>query len=327
VSVRRRVAVVVGLAALVAAGALVAVLVLRDDGSNAALDRAQPIEARVVVSPRVVLFGDTVTARVQVALDRARIDPDSLRVETEFTPWQLVRAPQQIRRDGARATYLESVYVLRCLGPPCVPTRASSSREFQAAKLSYAEVGGGRTSTEVRWPVLVVNTRLVSDDFGRRDEYGTAWRADLATLPPVSYRVPPALLLSLLLAGAAVLLLAGGTLAYAALPRREEAAPPPEPPAPPPPLDLTPLERALALLEEPTAIDGAAERRRALEFVAEHFDEQDRSLAASARSLAWRSGKPAPADSVGLAARVREHLAQEAADEERAREEDDATQA
>jgi hypothetical protein len=324
VSRRRRLAVVVGLVALVAAGALVAVLALRDDEPNSALDRAQAIEARVVVSPRVVLFGDTVTARVQVALDRARVDPDSLRVETEFTPWQLVREPQRIRRDGDRATYVETIYVLRCLGPPCVPTRASSSREFQAVKLSYAQAGGGRRSTEVRWPVLVVNTRLVSDDFGRRDEYGTAWRADLATLPPVSYRVPPALLLVLLLAAAALLLLGGGRLAYAVLPHREEA-PPPEPPALPPPRDLRPLDRALELLEQPSPVDGTAERRRALEFVAEHFDEQDRSLAASARALAWRSGQPAPADSVGLAARVREHLEQETENEEA--EEDDATEA
>lgn len=319
-SVRRRLA-VAGLAALAAAGALVAVLALRDDSSTEALDRASALEARVVVSPRVVLFGDTVTARVQVALDRARVDPDSLRVETSFTPWQLVRAPQRIRRDGDRATYVETVYVLRCLGPPCVPSRASSSREFQAVKLSYAQVGGGRESTEVRWPVLVVNTRLVSDDFGRNDEYGTAWRADLATLPAVSYRLPPALLLALLLAGALLLLLGGGRLAYAAFPRQEEPLPPEPPPAPPPP-DLTPLERALALLEEPSPLDGAAERRRALEFVAEHFDDRDRSLSASARALAWRSGQPAPAESVGLAARAREHLDQEAENEE-----DDATQA
>jgi hypothetical protein len=314
-----------GLVALSALLALVAVVALRDDGSSTvALDRAQALEARVVVSPRVVLFGDTVTARVQVALDRARIDPASLRVETSFTPWQFVRTPQRIRRDGARATYIETVYVLRCLGPPCVPTRASSSREFQAVKLSYEHVGGGRGSTEVRWPVLVVNTRLVSDDFGRRDEYGTAWRADLATLPVVSYRLSPALLLALLLAGAAVLLVGGGRLAYSAIANSEEPLPP-EPPAPPPPPDLTPLERALALLEEPGPLDGAAERRRALEFVAEHFDERDRSLAASARALAWRSGKPAPAESVGLAARVREHLDQETASDHV--EEDDATQA
>jgi hypothetical protein len=324
VSARRRLVVGV-LAALVAAGALVAVLALRDDSSSTeALNRAPAIEARVVVSPRVVLFGDTITARVQVALDRARVDPASLRVETSFTPWQFVRAPRRIRRDGARATYVETVYVLRCLGPPCVPTRASSSREFEAVRLSYARPDGGRASTEVRWPVLVVNTRLVSDDFGRRDEYGTAWRADLATLPAVSYRLPPALLIALLLAGAAALLLGGGALAYAVLPRSEQA-PFPEPPAPSPPPDLTPLERALALLEEPSPLDGAAERRRALEFVAEHFDDQDRSLAASARALAWRSGQPAPAESVGLAARVREHLEQEAENDET--EEGDATQA
>ena len=306
---------------------LVAVLALRDDGSSTeALDRAQALEARVVVSPRVVLFGDTVTARVQVALDRARIDPDSLRVETAFAPWQLVRAPQRIRRDGDRATYVETVYVIRCLGPAVRPdARVVVARVPGRQALVRRRSAADATSTEVRWPVLVVNTRLVSDDFGRRDEYGTAWRADLATLPAVSYRLPPALLLALLLGGAAVLLVGGGRLAYSAFPRREEL-PPPEPPAPPPPPDLTPLERALALLEEPSPLDGAAERRRALEFVAEHFDERDRSLAASARALAWRSGKPAPAESVGLAARAREHLDRETASEE-VEEEDDATQA
>jgi hypothetical protein len=315
---------IVAALALVAVGALVAVLVLRDDGSSTeALDRGQALEARVVVSPRVVLFGDTVTARVQVALDRARIDPDSLRVVAKFAPWQLVRAPQRIRREGDRATYVETVYVIRCLGPSCVPTRASSSREFGAVKLTYTRLGGGQQSTEVRWPVLVVNTRLVSDDFGRRDEYGTAWRADLATLPPASYRMSPLLLIALLLGGATVLLVGGGRLAYAAFPRKEEL-PPPEPPAPPPPPDLTPLERALALLEEPSPVDGAAERRRALEFIAEHFDESDRSLAASARDLAWRSDRPAPSESVELAARAREHLVEETPEEEG---EDDATQA
>ena len=49
----------------------------------------------------------------------------------------------------------------------------------------------------------------------------------------------------------------GGRLAYSAFPQ-QEAPPPPEPPAPPPPPDLTPLERALALLEEPSPVDGAA---------------------------------------------------------------------
>ena len=304
---------VVAVVALVALGGLAAVLVLRDDDSSTeALDRAQPLEARVVVSPRVVLFGDTVTARVQVALDRARIDPDSLRVDAEFTPWQLVRAPQRIRRDGARATYVETVYVIRCLGSPCVPLRASSSREFEAVKLTYSRVGGGQESTEVRWPVLVVNTRLVSDDFGRNDEYGTAWRADLATLPAgvVPHIARAAARAAPRRRGAAPR--RRGPARVLGVPAAEEA-PPPEPPAPPPPPDLTPLERALALLEEPSPVDGAAERRRALEFVAEHFDDHDRSLAASARALAWRSGQPAPGESVGLAARAREHLEREAA--------------
>ena len=64
-------------------------------------------------------------------------------METAFAPWQLVRAPQRIRRDADRATYVETVYVIRCLGPSCVPARSSSSREFQAVELPYDERRAG----------------------------------------------------------------------------------------------------------------------------------------------------------------------------------------
>jgi hypothetical protein len=307
VTAARRRTVGVALVALVAVAVLVVALTTRDEEPAA---DAPPVVARVVVSPRVALFGDTVTARVEVALDRARANPDSLRVTAVFEPWTHVRPPVRTRRDGERTTYVENLYTLRCLAVDCVPDGRPLELEFRRARVAYADPDGVDHVFLVRWPVLVVNTRLVGDDFGRDDEYGTPWRADLRSLPAVSYRAPPGLLLVVLLGGAVALALGGAALAYAALPRpRVELPPEPEPELPPP--DLTPLERALALLEAPNPVDGAAGRRRALELVADELHERDASLASSVRTLAWAAGKPAAAQARSLAERVRAMLDEE----------------
>jgi hypothetical protein len=218
----------------------------------------------------------------------------------------------QTRRDGERTTYVENVYALRCVAIDCVPEGRPAELEFRRARVQYADPDGVEHTFLVRWPVLVVNSRLVADDFGRDDEFGTPWRADLRSLPAVSYRVSPGLLQALLLAGALALALGGAALASAALPKPRVELPPVPEPEPPPP-DLTPLERALALLEAPNPVDGAAGRRRALELVADELHERDASLASSVRTLAWAAGKPAAAQARSLAERVRTMLEEEGA--------------
>ena len=299
----------IALVALVGAVVLAVMLATRDDETAA---DAPPVAARVIVSPRVALFGDTITARVEVALDRARANPDSLRITAVFEPWSHVSPPVQTRRDGERTTYVENRYTLRCVAIDCVPDGRPAELEFRRARVQYADPDGVDHTFLVRWPVVVMNTRLVGDDFGRDDEYGTPWRADLRTLPPASYRLPSGLLLALLLCGALALAVGGGALAYAALPKPQVELPPEPEPEPPPP-DLTPLERALALLEAPNPVDGAAGRRRALELVADELHERDASLASSVRTLAWAAGKPAAAQARSLAERVRGMLEEERA--------------
>ncbi len=255
----------------------------------------------------MVLFGDTVTARVGVAIDRTRVDPASLRIATNFAPWSPVGAPRSTRRDGETTSYLETTYVLRCLALACVPRRTAATREFEPVGISYTRRGGGQGSLSERWPVLVTNSRIVVDDLDRDDELGEPWRADVVSVPAASYRSSPSLILFLLLAGAGVLAIAGAALAYRALPRRRTPLPAPVVPE----RELTPLERALALLDDHLPGD---ERRRTLERVAQLLEEQNGELAGAARTLAWSNGLPAPEETGEFADRVRSAVVDGSAD-------------
>lgn len=290
------------LAGLALAGVLAVV------GAARAAEPLPAIEARGVLTPRIALFGDTITARIEVTLDRNRVDPDSVRISADFSPWVPVEDPEQTRRDGETTTYLQTSFVLRCATDPCVPRTQTAQLEFDPARVTHS----GSASIEVRWPVLVVHSRIVSADFQRRDANATPWQADVMSLPAVSYRVSPRLLLALLYAGGGLLALGGILLAYTALPRRAPA-PPPEPEEPPPPA-LTPLEQALALLEDPARANGSADQRRALELVAEELDARDAQLAQRARTLAWSQEAPAVGETSGLAARARAAFEEEESD-------------
>ncbi len=177
------------------------------------------------------------------------------------------------------------------------------------ARVTYALRGGGTRTTTARWPVLVTHTRIVPDDFDEPDEIAIPWRMDVVTLPAVSYRVAPSILLAALLGVAALLALAGGVFLYRALPRRAPAQPVRVEERPEPP--LTPLERALALLEDAERADGSADRRRALRLVADALHERDAELARAARALAWSVETPEVGATSGLAGRMRDVLARD----------------
>ncbi|MGH3134304.1 MAG: hypothetical protein ACRDNY_11290 [Gaiellaceae bacterium] len=296
--------------------------VLQDPGLD-----SPPIDVRGVLTPRIVLFGDTLTARVDVIVDRTRIDPESVRIATTFSPWAVVGPPERVRRDAGSTTYVRTTYVLRCLTSPCVPAGQVAPLEFSAARVSFAGAGAGegaaRDSLPVEWPVLTVFSRFASAGFEGAQSTATPWRADLLTTPAVSYRVTPGLALGLLLATGGLLALGGLVLAYVAWPRREPA-PPPEPEAPPAP-QLTPLELALELLEDSARPDGAEDRRRALELVAEALEERGEAddLVRWAKVLAWSEEAPAVDETSGVAARVRSLVEDDEDDEDEAKEGDD----
>jgi hypothetical protein len=300
--------ILVALAVLVGAGiALVA-------GGNDAeapprADDAAPIAAVAAISPRIALFGDTVSARIDTTVDNEQLDPALVRVKSSFGDWSRVGDPTVKRQDSGSTTYLRTTFLLRCLIPLCVPTNGTSRIDFKPAKVSYeAPVGEGteRLVIDADWPVLVVHSRLDASDLTERDPLAAPWRADLTSLPEVTYRIRPGLLTGLLLAGGVLFVLAGALLGYRALPRRREPAPPPPPPPKP---VLSPLEQALILLEAQRGEDGVEERRRALELVADELAGwKDPKLERTARALAWSEDAPAEADARALAATVRTHV-------------------
>src|SRR5262249_27651447 len=72
---------------------------------------------------RVILFGDSLIARFDVAVDRRRINPDLVRLETSFVPFTPL-AGGRSRRDNGSLTELRYVYTLGCDTAVCLPSMA-----------------------------------------------------------------------------------------------------------------------------------------------------------------------------------------------------------
>lgn len=305
--------------------ALVVVLIAGRGGGS---EQAEPargssrIEARATLNPRSVLFGDTVRAIVDVTFDRRRVDPGSVRVSADFAPWRLVERPIQVRGDSGNATHLRTVFVLRCLTSPCAPSGQLVAVEFPSAKVAYAGRDGeaARDAIELVWPRLGVYSRSSTSILEARGS-AIPWRADLLSMPAASYRVSPTVALVLLLAGSALFAAGAVVLVYLAWPRRTPP-PPPEPELPPEP-KLSPLEQALALLEDTMRTNGVADRRRALELVAEVLEVHEDDLAEVARTLAWSEAAPRVEQTKDLASLVRAALEEDEQDEPGEEDEED----
>jgi hypothetical protein len=298
------------LAVLALAAALVAAFVAvgrGDDAQPAPSAVDGPIVVATSLSPRLAAFGDTLTARLDVTVDRSEVDPDLVKVQSTFKPWKLVGEPTRERADVGSVTYLRTTYVLRCLIALCVPADETARYDFRRARVTYdppSGEGGEALTVDTFWPALFVTSRLDAASFSERDPLSAPWRADVLALPSVTYRIRPALLVVLLGLGGIVLLGVASVLGYRALPARRE--PPPPPPPPPPPV-LSALEQALRLLETPPVENGVADRRRALELVADEIAAWgDRRLEGRARALAWSPETPALEATRTLAATVRE---------------------
>lgn len=319
----RRVVAGLLLAAAAAAGAVAIVLEADGGGGGRSSSIAPlapgPVGATATLSPRSLFFGDTLTAHVDVEVDRRRAIPGSVRIKGEFAPWSLVGVPVRIRRDAGGTTVIRMTYVLRCVISPCIPPRETAPLEFNQARVTYRlQKGKAEGAVEARWPVLVVHSRIVRSDFDQQASLTSPWKADLVSLPAPSYRVSPGTLRGIALGVGALFALAGVALGFLAIPDRAPAPEPePEPLAESEP-SLPPLEHALVLLEADARANGAADQRRALELVAEEMEARgDARLALKARGMAWSEDVPIVSDTRGLAANVRAALA---ADEEEAEE-------
>ena len=196
---RRRLIAVAGLAAACVV-ALVLVAMLGGGGDDAPAPR-DDVAISTSLAPNPLFFGDLVTARAQVLVNRRELDPDTVLLEATFAPFSLVGRPQESRTSSGQTTSIDVRYTLQCLVEACLP-----------------QPGG------ITLPKLLVHTRPSSDNlvtynhgWPRVDVVSRVAPAALATDPPpwrqqvalpaVSYRLEPGKLAAALTLAAALLVL------------------------------------------------------------------------------------------------------------------------
>ncbi len=293
----------------VAAGAVIVtviVAVMTAPGSRSPALPASGILAAASVDPRTALFGDTVVVRVGAVVDRRRIDPSTLALGGGFSPYA-AGATSVDRREVGHVTRVLYRLSLRCLVAACLPPdpRVGGSRTFapSGVHLDFRRTDGTRGSLLLTLSPVEVASRLTPTDAALVDDFRLALVQASPALGRVDYAVSPSLLVALLVAAAALLLGAAGWLVLRYGRFRETTAPglPPQSP-----IVLSPLERALVVVERARARGFVPDERKALELLAGELGRsREAELASAAKGLAWSEPAPGPAATLALAADVR----------------------
>jgi hypothetical protein len=250
------------------------------------------VTAKADVTPRTHLFGDTLTARIDVVVDRDAVGPELPRVVRSFAPYAVERVTTA-RRDAGRFSQLRYTFRLRCLREACLSTSGRARVRFEPVRVLYRSAAGEARVVRATWPPVELYSRLASvpKEEQSSSRFNTPvmapWRADLTALPPVSHRSSPTLIIALLLLAAGLLVLPACVLVYLALPWR--ASPSWESWL----AQLPPIERALAVLERARTHGDATARRRALERLGMELRVRGaEELAREALELAWTEATP-----------------------------------
>ena len=303
---RRPAWIAAGAFVVVAAVVILALSILGAGEDGRGLPNGRAITATARIDPTTPLFGDEITARIDVVVDRHRADPDRVHVRTPFSPLEPV-AHQTQRWDVGRLTYIRKTWTLRCLSSLCAqkePTfaaglagaKGSGRRATAIPPAQIVYLGSPRRTLELDWPTVEWLSRI-----NRTEEASGTFFYHVDLVPPsVSYAVSPGHLLALLTLALVVLATIPLAIVWRRIVERRRARiPEPEP-------ELPPLEHALQLLEWAASNSDDVARRRALELVAVELRRDGREeLSGEARALAWRPPAP-PADDAGaLGARVR----------------------
>jgi hypothetical protein len=302
--VKRRLALAAVLAAAVAA-AIVVALVPGTSKRTPPPRHGISAHARIV---RAALFGDILRANVDVLVDRHRVDPASVRLEATFGRW-ISTPPAVTRHDVGGVSRLTLAVELACVSIQCLPPdpikRGRMLVRFPRAALSYDTAGGGTGRLAFVWPRVEVASRMTPIDMAQLNPLDQPPFHATESPAAVSYRISPTLLVWLLCAGGGVLLACAAVLGVRFGLRPAPAAVAEELPPPAPVRELTPLERALLLLERARERGGVPDQRRALEHLAGELRASgERELAGSATALAWAERPPGQDATGALAAAV-----------------------
>jgi hypothetical protein len=272
--------------------------------------------------PSVHLFGEPVVARVDVVLNREKVDPDEVQLKTNFDPYEPVAETREERRDIGGFTVIRYTTELNCLSQFCIPRTAAGETtvsqlpglppflpgqqraeklkiELPPALLVVDAEPKDRVIGRVVWAPLRSLSRINWYDSSVVGQ-GFPFVAEVTPLPEPDYRISPTLLGLGLLALAFALLALPIWLVWSV--RRRRARPKSET-AP----SLSPLERALRLVVWASRRPSVEERREALEALAfELGSEADGDSVERARRQGWSPPSPEPAEMRQLVASIRE---------------------
>lgn len=263
----------VGVAAT--AAAVAGVLTLSRSGGPQAIAPTKPISARAVFEPAVVDFGDPVTAHIVVLLDRAAVQPSTLRITDDIAPLTRLSAPETLRTISGRLETVSITERVACMTDPCIARTVA----FPRVRVSVSRRDRSDATAVASWRPLQVKSRVSAADL-------------TASAPPFAaetnpgspgYRVSPstaATLLDVVSAVAAAGACALIALQLIALARRRRRA------------DTGgELERALRLVREAEERP-VPDRRRALGRLARLLGATDGGLGRAASDLAWSEPGP-----------------------------------
>lgn len=254
-------------------------------GEGARPERA--LSGHAVFEPAAVAFGDTVTARLTVVLDKRVFDPSTLHVSFPLAPLDLLGPTVRHRADRGETTTITYTAPVACLGEQCVAKSESATVSPAAPSLIVRRRSGATVHLPVGGAALTVDRRVGAAIVAAARP---PFRGDLG-VPAVSYRISPRALTSILAAVAALLAAVGGGLAAAAVAGRGRSA-----------SASRGSELALALAMVRSAVARSAEdRRRAVGLVARLLAGRDRPLAETGDDLAWSRPPPSGESASGFA--------------------------
>lgn len=306
---RRRVVFWGGVAVAVAAAAAAIVLLVRDERGEAV---GRPVgadgyAAQVTVTPRSQLFGQALVARLDLLVDREVLDPERVTVSAEFDPFTPSGNTRRTATHYDRFSRIRIDFPLECLVPNCVPETLTKEFDLGSTVVRHR----GQPIGLVEWPSVTIASRV--GDFEQAQTAGRGpqqqqnvdllWRATLRLRQP-TYTVDPTVLATAFSGAALVLLASSLYLLQVAFPqaplgfRRLRR------------VKLTPLERALAVLERAHEQGVEREQRLALDKLAHELRRGGQAdLASSARALAWEESVPDADRTSTLSERVRHVIA------------------
>ena len=111
-----------------------------------------------------------------MTVDRRRVDPDSVRVQQEFSPWGQIGGRERTRAGLGNTSFIGTTYLLRCVISPCVPQRETSQLEFDPAVVTFRLWQRARTSdtrSRSAGRCSSSHSNIVSGDLERREAAGT----------------------------------------------------------------------------------------------------------------------------------------------------------